>query len=112
MSLLLSPAGRAIALAIGLLASHWWAFTKGESSAANRALVADLRQQVAQKDIDLKAAQHVADVSAKAAAESARIAASNQKIIEEFRNAVAGRKGKDGACRLGADDIRRLQRIE
>ena len=108
---LFSPAGRALALAIGLLASHWWAFTKGEGSAANRALVADLQARIAQKEIDLKAAQRVADVSAAAAAESARIAASNQKIIEGFRHVAMGRKDKAGSCILGADDIKRLQSI-
>lgn len=111
IAFLFSPAGRALALALGLLASHWWAFTKGEGSAANKALVANLRAQIAQKEIDLKAAQHVADVSAAAAAESARIAAGNQKIIEGIRHAANGRKGKAGACILGADDIQRLQSI-
>lgn len=82
---------------------------KGYSEADQRARVAELQADLNAARQDLAAEQTAAEMSRRAADENQRTAAASQKRLEDYE-AELQKRGDANRCRLGPDDIIRLQR--
>ena len=92
--------GVVIAAVIGIRQS-------GYNAAMRKCEAAALRQQLANKDADLKAANDAAEAAARAMADSDARAKENQQKAEEYEAELKSRP--NGACALTGDDLRFLR---
>lgn len=106
ISFLTSAAGKYILIgavcAVALFAAH----QSGINTATRKCEAAALRQQLANKETDLAAANAAADALARAMADSDARAKENQQKANDYEAEL--KKRPNGACALTDDDLRQL----
>ena len=107
ISFLTSAAGRYVLIGVVVVAAVIGIRQNGYNAAMRKCEAAALRQQLANKEIDLVAANAAADAAAAAMADSDARAKENQQKANDYDAELA--KRPNGACALTDDDLRVLR---
>lgn len=107
ISFLTSAVGRYVLIGAALVSVGTGIWLNGKNYATRKCEAAALRQQLANKETDLAAANEAAALAAAAAEESEQRARDNKQKADDYEAELRTRP--NGACALTDDDLRVLR---
>lgn len=107
LSFLFSKTGMWAAIVAGLIVSHLTVYVVGYRDMAANCRTRALKDQIARAEREASVQRDVAETASRLKDEAERSAAELQTKVEDYERQISA----NAACRLGADDVKRLRDI-